>query len=685
MVNRKKNIPAVELTVIIVNYNVREFLAHAIHSLKRSLGKIAAQIIVVDNASTDGSVEMLKKRFRSIDLVALKQNLGFAKANNIGLQRARGELVLLLNPDTLVQEDTIPVMIDFFLQHPRVGLAGCKVINPDGSFQASCRRSFPDPWSAFSKISGLSTLFPHSRSFGKYNLTYLDPDTDGEIDAVSGSFMMFRREVYERIGGLDEDFFMYGEDLDFCFRAQQAGWTIYYCPKTTIIHYKGESTRRSTINEVKTFYEAMHLFVEKHFKRSFLLKLFLRLSIFITSKLAAFKRVFLPLRAAVLDILFVNAALAIGYLVWLSDHYRFPDYGYPIVYTIPALVTVVCLYVLGVYTHHRVSLVRTASGVLVSFMLLSALLAFFKQYAFSRMLIIIAGAISALLLPAWRFFLGRLLRYNTAGSNELFFRRTMIVGTGKKAIDLMHRLEARIDKHYRVIAFVDPTNRNVGNAVENIPIAGNLDTIGKLIDTMRITDVIFPAQGLSYMEILKVISRCKKYPINFFIVPSSYEVIIGNATIDSVDGIPLVELSYNIDLPLNRFFKRITDISLSLFLLLLVFPFVRLRRMIYGSTRSRFIRFLPEVLFGRKSLVGHCSDSSESVQHGISIGKPGLTGIVQLLGKNDLSEKEIEQYYLYYAKNQSTSLDLEILLRTLFQRRWIASRNHIDILSSHKY
>jgi len=272
-----------DVSVIIVNYNVRDFLQQSLVSLQKALKGIRSEIFVVDNASDDGSAEMVRKRFPRIRLIANTVNLGFAKANNLALKKARGKFLLLINPDTIVQEDTIRVMVEFLKTHPDVGLAGCKIMNPDGSFQPACRRGFPTPWVAFTRISGLSKLFPKTKIFGKYNLTYLNTEETYPVDAVSGSFMMLRHEMFVQVGGLDESYFMYGEDLDWCYRIRQAGWRIFYVHSTQIIHYKGESTRRSSIDEIHTFYEAMHLFVEKHFHSSRLFKIVLRSSIAVVS------------------------------------------------------------------------------------------------------------------------------------------------------------------------------------------------------------------------------------------------------------------------------------------------------------------------------------------------------------------------------------------------------------------
>lgn len=253
-----------DISVIIVNYNVREFLNNALVSLLKALEGYSSEVFVVDNASDDGSIELIQQRFPQVHLIVNKSNVGFAKANNQALTLATGKYLLLLNPDTIVQEDTFSKLIEFFSKNNTAGMVGCKILNPDGSLQLACRRSFPTPWTAFTKTFGLSSLFPKSKLFARYNLTYLDPDKPCEVDAISGSFMMMKREVFEKIGGLDETFFMYGEDLDLCYRIQQSGWKVFYVPATSIIHYKGESTKRSDIDELKVFYTAMRLFVRKH-------------------------------------------------------------------------------------------------------------------------------------------------------------------------------------------------------------------------------------------------------------------------------------------------------------------------------------------------------------------------------------------------------------------------------------
>ncbi|PJA99490.1 MAG: glycosyl transferase, partial [Ignavibacteria bacterium CG_4_9_14_3_um_filter_36_18] len=206
-------VDVLDLSIIIVNYNVKEFLQNLLHSIDKAAQTISTEVIVVDNASDDGSVDFIREKFPGVKLFANDKNLGFSKANNIALKEAKGKYLLLINPDTLVREDTFTKIIEFFETHPEAGLAGCKILNPDGTLQLACRRSFPGPWTSFTKVTGLSALFPRSKMFARYNLTYLDENQTYEVDAISGSFMMFTREVFEKVGGLDERFFMYGEDL----------------------------------------------------------------------------------------------------------------------------------------------------------------------------------------------------------------------------------------------------------------------------------------------------------------------------------------------------------------------------------------------------------------------------------------------------------------------------------------
>ncbi len=663
------------LSVIIVNYNVRAFLEHALYSVCKSLNSVDGEIIVVDNASDDGSVEMVQQKFPGVKLIVNDHNVGFAAANNKGMKESSGEFLLLLNPDTIVQENTFTVMIDFFRAHSGVGLAGCKILNPDGSLQLACRRSFPTPWVAFTKIIGLSSVFPRSTLFGRYNLTYLDEDETCRVDAVSGSFMFLRRTVLEVTGGLDEQFFMYGEDLDWCFRVKQAGWEIYYVHETQIIHYKGESARRSDIDEVKLFYQAMRTFVRKHFRRGIFSDIILPAGIALREGIAFLGKMAKPLWAALVDIFFVNVSLLLGELLWFGKMFHFPSYAYPVIMTVPGMVMVGVMYSSGVYTSRKFSVGRAASSVLVGYIILSALTFFFKQYGFSRMVVFISGLLSMVVLPGWRV-VARVL----AGSSEhrrrsLFGRRTVIVGAESSGLEVLRKLRVRVDDGYDVVGFIDLNRKRVGEKIAGVEILGSIDNIGKVIQEKRVSDVIFSTDVLSYADILAVIGKGLRRTVNFRLVPSGIDVIIGKTHIDVLDDIPLVEIEYNIDKQVNRFLKRLFDITLSLFFIAVIYPAVVLKKKSGKPIRlfGRKVLLMPEVFFGRMSFVGPPEYVLHETRNGsvhapTYLGKPGVTGLVQVNYHEELTPAEIEQYNLYYAKNQSLALDMEILVKafTLF-------------------
>jgi O-antigen biosynthesis protein len=655
------------LSIIIVNYNVRDFLHQALRSLDKARKGLKSEIIVVDNASTDGSVEMLRARFPKIRLLRSDTNLGFAKANNLALNAANGEFCLLINPDTIVQEDTLRVMIEFLRSHSDVGVAGCMILNPNGTFQLACRRSFPTPWVAFTKIFGLAALMPKSRLFGKYNLTYRDPDQVYEVDAVSGSFMMVRRQAYQEVGGLDEDFFMYGEDLDWCFRIQHAGWKIFYVPKTSIIHYKGESTRRSSLNEIRTFYEAMHLFVRKHYGRSNVLARTLKLGVSITARVAVIVALLRPMKYALIDFLLVPISMLCAEFIWRGDIFLYPSYAYPIVFVVPATIVVGVLYASGVYTSRTMSISRSMVAVFISYLIISTLIAFFKTYAFSRMIVVISGALCVFFIPGWRFALRAFGKVRVGGRRSVLGKRTLIVGTDPSALQLLNKLRNYVAGDYEVVGFVDETMGRVGKKINEVPIVGSYENITKVAKEFRISDMIFSPQSISYTNILAMISRTREQAINFHLVPRTMDVIIGKGSVDSLNEVPLIEISYNIELPLHRLTKRLFDLLISGLLLMSVYPIFRLKERFVDGLGFGWIRLIPSVFRGTASLVGPLNDREGSRHRNLYIGKPGLTGMVQLQGDRLISQDEIDQLNLYYARNQSVMLDIEILLKSWLQ------------------
>ena len=277
--NRISFIKAIQLqlSVIIVNFNVKYFLEQCLCSVINATENIVAEILVVDNQSSDGSKEYLSARFKDISFTWCGENGGFSKANNLALKKARGQYILFLNPDTILPEDCLEKRIAFLDANQKVGALGIRMIDGGGMYLKESKRAFPSPTTAFFKLSGLTALLPNSSIFARYYLGHLDPCKNQEVDVLAGAFMMIKKEVLDITGGFDERFFMYGEDVDLSFRIQQAGFKNICFAESTIIHFKGESTQKGNLNYLRLFYGAMALFVEKHYN----------------SRMAAFYKIFI--------------------------------------------------------------------------------------------------------------------------------------------------------------------------------------------------------------------------------------------------------------------------------------------------------------------------------------------------------------------------------------------------------
>lgn len=304
-----------DLGIVIVNYNVRDLLRDCLASVYESRCEFAFEVCVVDNGSGDGSAEMVAQEFPQARLIRT-DNRGYAVGNNLGLasygfgapvievSESAGDdqgtvpprYALLLNPDTVLPPSALQEMLDFLESRPQAGVAGPRLVREDGDLDRACRRSFPTPEVSFYRLSGLSRLFPSSRRFGRYNLTYLSPDVTTEVDSVVGAFMLIRGQMLLEVGLLDEQFFMYAEDLDLCYRGRQMGWQVWYNAEVTVLHYKGESSRQRSTFANMQFYETMRLFHDKHFRQStfFLTNWLIYSGIWLLGRWAAWRNLFRP-------------------------------------------------------------------------------------------------------------------------------------------------------------------------------------------------------------------------------------------------------------------------------------------------------------------------------------------------------------------------------------------------------
>ena len=659
-----------DLSIIIVNYNVKEFLQNLLHSAEKASSRISKEIIVIDNASDDGSVEIIKQKFPTVKLIINKNNIGFGSANNQGLKIAQGKYILFINPDCIVSENTFDKMISFFNEHPDCGLAGCKILNSDGSLQLACRRSFPGPWTSFTKVTGLSNLFPGSRIFARYNLTYLDENKTHEVDAVSGSFMMIKRDAYEKVGGFDDQFFMYGEDLDLCYRVQKAGFKVYYVPDTQIIHYKGESTKRSNLDETKLFYDAMHKFVKKHLSSFPIVELILRTAIGFTKLFAFLGKRKLALLTALADFVFFNFSLFLAEKVYknYTEWVGFDPQAYIVIYTIPALIHIIVSTLSGVYRKDVVSVLRNIGAMFISFLILTSATFFFKQYAFSRAVVLITFVLFFIITTLYRIALKLFYRVGIKLDGTLN-RRTVVIGTDSDAISIAEKLKIQKSDVHSFIGLIGKTSSEVGKEVKGFDVVGSINNIRNVVSEKKINEVIFSSEELSYTEMMSIVSASKNDGVDFKIVGSDMNFIVGKSSVSMLDNIPLVEVSYNIASTSVRTLKIIFDYCLSVLVLFSLYPFIYLITKLSKKQTDfrKLVLSVPSVLSGKKSFVG---PKKQVLFGNVDLGKEGLTGLWYI---DDGTFSDSDKLDFYYAKNQNIWLDLEILGKTL-NKIWSKSK-----------
>jgi GT2 family glycosyltransferase len=651
-----------DLSIIIVNYNVKEFLQNLLNSISKASSNITKEIIIVDNASDDGSVEMIKEKFPAAQLMSNEKNLGFGKANNQALEIAKGKYVLLINPDTIVSEDTFVKLIEFFENNQEAGLAGCKILNPDGSLQLACRRSFPGPWTSFCKVTGLSNLFPNSKIFARYNLTYLSEDKTYEVDAISGSFMMMRKEVYDKVGGFDEEFFMYGEDLDLCYRIQKAGYKVFYFHNTQIIHYKGESTKRSSFDETNLFYNAMHLFVKKHLSSSLLVEAILRSAIGVRKVFSFLGKRKLAITSALIDILLFNICLFLAERIYVnySSWKGFETSAYLIIYTIPVLIHVTIAAMAGVYRRDALSVLRNFLAVFGSLIILTSITFFLKQYAYSRAVVLITYLLLIISTSFWRIVLKLFFRVGVK-IDDISKSRSLVVGTNDHAVKVANKLKQKRTDYRSVAGLIGKYHDDLGKKIESFEVIGSLENIEKVIKEYKISEVIFSSEDLNYSEMMTIVANCQNEPVEFKISGTELDFIVGKTSVSMLDDIPLIDVHYNISSTGFKFIKRMFDLSLGLFVLFFIYPFIylflKLRK--NNSEFRSFILSVPSVVAGKKSFVGPEKLNSNKT---IFMGKEGLTGFWKLENNKDVESEKLD---FYYAKNQNVWLDLDILGRTI--------------------
>lgn len=646
-----------KLSIIIVSYNVRYFLEQCLHSVNKAGEGLETEIFVVDNASVDGSVTMLQEKFPEVKLIANKQNVGFAKANNQAILQSKGQYVLLLNPDTVVEADTLRKVVAFMDEHPDAGGLGVKMVDGKGRFLPESKRGLPTPEVAFYKVSGLSALFPKSKLFGRYHLGYLDNEKVHKVDVLAGAFMLLSRVALARTGLLDEAFFMYGEDIDLSYRLTKAGYNNYYYPDTRIIHYKGESTRKGSLNYVYVFYNAMIIFARKHFsqKNARLFSALIHTAIYLRASISLVRRIskniIIPLFDAFL--IYLGMYLIINY--W-EQHVIYPEGGhYPVEFLTIAIPGYIVAWLFSVFIaggyDRPIRLLRIFTGMLAGTLIILVFYALLPEhFRFSRALIIMGSL--------WGLSAMTLLRLSLHWLNVPSFRlgldrnrRFVIIGEedeAERVADLLRK--TFINPGF--IGLISPGDTNS----QNHGIIGNLSQLSDIISIYAIDEVIFCAKDIPAQVIIDKMSELQSNEVDFKIAPPESLSIIGSNSISTTGDLYVIDIN-SIGKINNHRNKRLLDILTGL-ILLIISPLM----LFFMRNPLQFLANIFLVLIGLRSWTGYCPTEANDRQKLPRI-KRGILNPTDALRIKTISADTIYRLNMLYARDYKLITDLQLMAR----------------------
>ncbi|WP_319481217.1 glycosyltransferase [uncultured Draconibacterium sp.] len=643
-----------DISIVIVNYNVKYFLEQCLHSVEKALLNVQGEVFVVDNNSVDGSAQLINEKFPWITFIQNTENVGFSRANNQAIQQAKGKYVLLLNPDTVVEEDTFKKVISFMEERPEAGGLGVKMIDGKGVFLPESKRGLPTPWVAFYKMFGLSKLFPRSRKFGKYHLSYLNKDEVHEIDVLAGAFMLLRKSVLDKVGLLDESFFMYGEDIDLSYRIQKGGYKNYYYPETTIIHYKGESTKKGSLNYVKVFYNAMIIFARKHFSESkaSVFALLINFAIYFRALLSASKRVFQKIYIPVVDALLIFAGFWLITPTWEQFRFHQPDY-YPPEF-IKFVVPVYSMFFLfgiqfsGGYKK-PMSLYKVGQGIfwgLITLLLVYSLVD--EQYRFSRALILLGTAWATIILIAYRL-MGHWLKVSDFRLNSQRIRKIAIVGHSKEARRVQQLLEeTRIRSQMAGFIALDSSDKGQHYM-------GELSQLEEIIRINRIDEIVFCAENISSAEIIKAMLDLSRLDVDYKIAPPESASIIGSNSIHTAGDLYVVNLNAISKLG-NKRKKRLFDLLAALLILCLSPVLIW-----FTGKKGNFNKNIFRVIAGKKSWIGYIP--GVAAESKLPTIKEGVLNPGDRFPGLKLDDEKSVQLNRLYAKDYNLLSDIELMLK----------------------
>ncbi len=644
-----------DLSIIIVSYNVRYFLEQLLYSIHTATRGLQCEVFVVDNDSKDDSVEMIGQQFPDVVLIANKHNPGFSIANNQALAMAKGKYVLFLNPDTLLAEDTLLKCIQIMESHPQAGAMGVRMVDGGGHYLPESKRGLPTPATAFFKLSGLNRLFPKSSLFNRYYLGHLPENQISSVEVITGAFFFARKSVLDEIGGFDEQFFMYGEDIDLSYRVTMAGHTILYDPGNTIIHYKGESTRKNSLSYIRHFYEAMLIFAQKHFKNGYPapLRCLLKTGVYAKASMTLLSTFWSRIKWPTLDLALMALTLSLIKWAWAVGYHHDPMY-YSGVFeqvNLPIFLVVwlTTFYFSGVYDHVK-SLTRLLGAILIG-LLINGLIYGMLDAALrpSRPILLFGYVALSLTLP-----LSRLLWYRFTEKKWLFgsgsSKRIAILADAAEFARLSSLVQ-NAEPEAVICGAVLPEGNQKSEG--SLPVIGQVHDLEVIIRQYKLDEVVIASRNLSTSRVLQCLSD-HGHLCHFKLASAHSDSIIGSRSKDDIGELYTHHINYRLSKPEWRRIKRWLDAIVALMLLLL-FPIL----MWFFPSRMQLLVNAWRVLWGKNTWVGYATNPAPAYL-------PDLAPAVVPCNNADLPEARLARD-MEYARYYAVAEDVDIFLRNMMR------------------
>jgi GT2 family glycosyltransferase len=627
---------------------VKFFLEQCLCSVIKAVQNIEAEIFVADNNSSDGSREFLEIKFSAVKFLWNQSNYGFAKANNEALFLARGKYILFLNPDTIVPEDCFEKCISFFESHPEAGALGVHMIDGSGKFLKESKRSFPSPLTSLYKMSGLTKLFPRSKAFARYYLGDLDENQNHEVDVLAGAFIMTPREIIKKLGGFDESFFMYAEDIDLSFRIQKSGYKNFYFPETSIIHFKGESTKKGGLNYVRMFYKAMSTFVKKHYGGSqaslfnFLMQSAILLRAFISGMGRFIKWVGMP----VVDAAVILLSFWLVKFFWNTYIKQDVDYSpnmLLIAFPVFTLIFLAASFFSGLYDNGYKQSRLNRSAIAAIVVLLAGYSLLPESLRFSRGILVFGSVVAYIFISLLRWLL---VNFKMLESDKSNGRGQTLVVAAPVEYALVHEIMLHSGLHEKILGRVA-----VDGESEEKNTIGNVQQISKLINMYPVKEVILCEGKLSFKELIELVKKVPRH-VRIMLHSLCSESIVGSESKNIAGRYVSPYLNFKLASIVNKRNKQLADIIISI-IFVISFPI----HLLLQKKPARFFRNVSEIFLMKKTWIGYAK-ALKNLPH-LKPGVLSVTGVPHFM--NSLPEENLIAADTWYAANYSVWHDVQLL------------------------